>query len=281
MQGWVKFHRRISQWEWYTDGNTFRVFFHLILMANHKPKKWRGVDIKRGQLVTSYRKLALALDLSTQQIRTALDKLEPGEITRTATNKYTLINVENYDFYQDKEGESNKQSNRPATNEQQTNNNHSNKQITTNKNDKKLKNEKNDKNDKNINTTAASAEVIELDKEKIPYKKIVDTYNEMLGDLIPGVKLLSKKRKSKVKVRWNEELDSLEKWEQLFAAVEEQDFLLGNSSNGWTATFDWLIANSNNYVKVMERQYASGNGKQSKSQEKRRMDKLYGGFLNE
>jgi hypothetical protein len=140
VEGWVRFHRRITQWEWYAEPNVFRVFFHLIIMANHKDNKWRGIEVKRGQLVTSYNKLATQLELSTQQIRTVLDKLEStNEITRTSTNKYTIINVDKYEFYQSREPQSNKQNNTPVTNEQQTNNN----QITTNQNDKNEKNANN------------------------------------------------------------------------------------------------------------------------------------------
>ena len=142
MEGWARFHRQIFEWEWYTDPNTFRLFFHLVLMVNHTDNYWRGQLIKRGQKVTSYNKLSNQLDLSVQQIRTSIKKLESThEITRTSTNKNTLITVVNYDIYQSEKKNSNKQSNKQSnnqiTNEQQTNNN----QITTNKNDK------NDKND--------------------------------------------------------------------------------------------------------------------------------------
>lgn len=33
----VYIHRKIMDWEWYKDPNTFRVFLHLILRANWKP----------------------------------------------------------------------------------------------------------------------------------------------------------------------------------------------------------------------------------------------------
>ena len=40
MSGWIKIHRQILEWEWYSDTNTFRVFLHLLLKANHKEKKY-------------------------------------------------------------------------------------------------------------------------------------------------------------------------------------------------------------------------------------------------
>jgi hypothetical protein len=39
MSGWIKIHRSILEWEWYEDTNTFRLFMHLILKANHKDRK--------------------------------------------------------------------------------------------------------------------------------------------------------------------------------------------------------------------------------------------------
>ena len=33
MSGWIKIHRKITEWEWYDDVNTFRLFMHLILKS--------------------------------------------------------------------------------------------------------------------------------------------------------------------------------------------------------------------------------------------------------
>lgn len=138
MEGWVSFHRQIMNWEWYTDPNAFRLFFHLVLNANHQDGKWRGTEIKRGQLVTSSDKLAVQLGLSRQQVRTSLKKLEStNEITIKSTNKYTVVTVEKYSFYQDDTRKStNKTTSKPTNN--QPSNNH---QITTNNNDNNDKNE--------------------------------------------------------------------------------------------------------------------------------------------
>jgi hypothetical protein len=127
-QGWIKIHRSILEWEWFDDANTFRVFFYCLIKANHKLKTWQGIKIPRGTFITSYSGIAEDLKLSFQQVRTALDKLIlTQEITRKATNKYTMISVCNYEIYQLKESAE-------QQTEQQTNNN----QITTTKNDKKV-----------------------------------------------------------------------------------------------------------------------------------------------
>lgn len=126
MSGWIKIHRQILDWEWYSDNNAFRVFMHLILKANHKEKRYKGIELKSGSVITSRDILAFETGLSVQQIRTALDKLKStNEITIETSTKGTIIQVVNYTKYQLVTSES--------TNEQPTNN----QQVTTNKNEKK------------------------------------------------------------------------------------------------------------------------------------------------
>lgn len=133
--GWIKLHRKIIEWEWYQDGNTLRLFLHLLLTANHEPKKWRGITINSGQKLTGRKVLAKELRLGEQSIRTSLDKLKStNEVTITSTTKYSIITILKWKDYQ---SVTNK-----LTNEQPT----TNQQLTTNKNDKKEKNVKEDKN---------------------------------------------------------------------------------------------------------------------------------------
>jgi hypothetical protein len=136
--GWIKLHRRFSDWEWYNISEMVHLFIHLLVNANHKTAKWRGIEIQRGQIVTGLLALNSATGISIQKIRTCLKRLEStSEITLKSTNKYTIITICKYDSYQNENTTTNKQ----LTNNQQTNN----KQITTNKNDKNNKNEKNER----------------------------------------------------------------------------------------------------------------------------------------
>ena len=138
MEGWIKIHRSILKWEWYDDINTFRVFIHLLLTANHESKKWRGIRIRRGQMVTSVANLGKSTGLSAQSVRTSLTKLKStNELTIKSTNIYTIITICKYEYYQDIKKDINKQdiklTNKRPTNEQQT----SNKRATTTKEGKK------------------------------------------------------------------------------------------------------------------------------------------------
>lgn len=151
---YIKLYRKITEWEWYSDINVRIVFIHLLLTANWKDKNWHGIVVKRGQKVTSFGNLAAETGLTTQQIRTAINRLKSTcEITCQSTNRYTLITLENYSFYQENpKGATSKSTSKP-TNGQQT----TNKQLTTTKERKKERR----KEEKEIN------------KEKVQYAEFV------------------------------------------------------------------------------------------------------------
>ena len=117
-QGWIKFHRKFINWEWYDDINTSRLFIHCLLKANHQDRKWRGITIKKGQFVTSLSKLSKESGLSLQQTRTSISKLKSThDLTYTPTSKYTLITLDNFDKYQNSNTVSNTLPNTKITNE--------------------------------------------------------------------------------------------------------------------------------------------------------------------
>lgn len=101
-QGWVKLHRQLIEWEWYSDINTSRLFIHCLLRANHKDTKWRGQDIKRGQFITSLDTLSNETGLTISQIRTSLKKLKStDEIASLSQARSRVITVVKYDCYQE------------------------------------------------------------------------------------------------------------------------------------------------------------------------------------
>lgn len=138
---WIKLNRKILKWEWYSDNATRSVFLHALLKANYEPSRYKGHELAIGDVVFGRKKWAEELGLSEQQVRTAIAHLkETGELsTIKATNKFTVLHVENWSVYQSKDsGTTNKTSDeQPTTNQQSTNN-----QPRTKK-EKKEKNEKN------------------------------------------------------------------------------------------------------------------------------------------
>lgn len=128
-KGWIKLHRKMTDWEWYNDEKTFKLFIHLLLTVNYEEKKWMGINIKKGQIITSYGHLASQLNYGVQSIRTSLDKLKSThELTIKTTNKNTIITILKWNNYQ--------QITSKSTNEQQSTNN----QLTTTKELKERKN---------------------------------------------------------------------------------------------------------------------------------------------
>lgn len=96
--GWIKLHRRLQDWEWYDDHNATRLLIHLLITVNHKPKKWKGITIQPGQIITSWDKLSTEIFLTKRQCRTAMDKLiSSNEVTKQMTGvgqRITLVKWE-------------------------------------------------------------------------------------------------------------------------------------------------------------------------------------------
>ena len=108
--GFILLYRQITEWEWYQNPNTFRVFLHCLLMANFTDGRFEGKEIKRGQFVTSLPSLSDQTSLSIRQVRVALDHLiMTGELTSKSYSKFRVITVVNYDKYQNNDRQNDSQ----------------------------------------------------------------------------------------------------------------------------------------------------------------------------
>ena len=130
-EGWIKLHRKFLNWEWYTDTNTKVVFLHLLFLANIEDRRYRGIEIKRGDCIIGRHKLAYELNLSEQEVRTAINHLiSTNEITIKTTNKFTIVTICKFDSYQrtiqksdqqtDQQKDQQPTSDRPTSDQQQT-----------------------------------------------------------------------------------------------------------------------------------------------------------------
>ena len=72
MNGHIKLHRALTEWGWYKDLPTCKLWLHLLLRANYKACEWQGIEIPRGAFATSYASLSSESGLSVQQVRTVL-----------------------------------------------------------------------------------------------------------------------------------------------------------------------------------------------------------------
>ncbi len=102
--GWVKLHRKLLEWEWYQDAHMVHLLVHLLLTASHEERRYKGMTIKRGQVVTSIKELAEALGASETSTRRRMKRLKSGGfLTIKVAHRITTITICNYDSYQTKE----------------------------------------------------------------------------------------------------------------------------------------------------------------------------------
>jgi len=108
MSGWIKLHRSLKDWEWWDDHNATRLLIYLLVSVNYEQKKWKGITIEPGSLITSYDKLAYACGMTSKQVRGAMQKLEnSGETARKRARDgqlVTLVKWEKMQVRDDKEG---------------------------------------------------------------------------------------------------------------------------------------------------------------------------------
>ena len=119
---------------------------------------------------------------------------------------------------------------------------------------------------------------IELEKEKdteiekrerINYQQIADMYNDICMSF-PRVTTLSDARKKSIRARLN--TYTINEFKTLFEKAEQSTFLKGGNNRNWTATFDWMIKDSN-MAKVLDGNY-DNHGSQNQKQNNRVADQL-------
>lgn len=125
-KGYIALYRQFLTWEWFTDIKTCHLFLYCLLRANNKNTVWRGINIRKGQFITSLRTMSIDTGLSFQEVRTALKKLTQNstqELTQQSYASYSIITVVNYEAYQKSNTVCNTKFNKGATTDNNTNSN--------------------------------------------------------------------------------------------------------------------------------------------------------------
>lgn len=145
--GWVSIHRKLQECDIWLDDEPFdrrSAWIDLLLSANHEDKglifDGHLMTVKRGQLITSVRKLSARWHWGKDKTLAYLRLLEELHmIERKADSRKTLLNIVNYDVYQS--FDTNEQTvNRQLTDSKQTVSRHSpatNNNINNDNNDNK------------------------------------------------------------------------------------------------------------------------------------------------
>ena len=99
---YIKISRQMVEWRFWYSEIAVKLWIILLLKANWRDGWFMGTKIPRGSLATSMRNLAEECGVSEKTIKKWLNRFEEdGQIVRSGTNRYTLITLINYGFYQD------------------------------------------------------------------------------------------------------------------------------------------------------------------------------------
>lgn len=236
-KGWISINRSLQNHWLYEDKPFCRsmAWIDLLLSANHADNKIlfdnNLVLIKRGQLVTSVRKLSEKWGWSKDKTLKFLRMLEKDEmIEKESDTKRTLITIVNYGVYQNEDIEKRTPNGRQADTGKDT--------------DTPQTIMDNNVNKWNKDTTQS--------EEAVPYSKIVSDYNNICSSF-PKVQKISESRKKAVRARLNSGY-SIEDLKRAFERAEASPFLKGQNERNWTADFDWMLTDRN-LAKVLEGKY--------------------------
>lgn len=177
--GWLKLHRRITDWKYFRDGNMLRLWLYLLCEAAYKPCEVDGVELQRGDILVSYATISEELDMTPKQVRTCLEKLvEDEQITKQSARLQTggrakqrakhraylmtLVSICNYDTYQVEEDTEGQNIGQNIGQSQQEERNKERKKFphTPSNKERKIKKEEQDRSrEENLFTTTTSAYV--------------------------------------------------------------------------------------------------------------------------
>lgn len=108
-------------------------------------------------------------------------------------------------------------------------------------------------------TKESDEEIDNTPSFKVEYLKVKSLWDSICGSSFGMIHKLTDSRKQKIRIRALEIEKSgaeyLTTFEQIFNIMANSRFMSGNNNRGWKPTFDWIIENDKNYVKVLEGNY--------------------------
>lgn len=109
--GWISIHRKIQQSDIWLDKEPFdkrSAWIDLIIMANHEDRQvlfdGKFIEVKRGEKITSLRKLSEKWKWSRNKVKRFLKLLESGSmIELKIDHQKTTYKIVNYNIYQNED----------------------------------------------------------------------------------------------------------------------------------------------------------------------------------
>lgn len=257
MDTWIRLPReKFLGFEWYDDPIVKSVFLHLYVTANTSDNEWHGINIKRGQTITSLAKISIATGHTIQEVRTAIKKLKSTHyLTQSQHSKFSLFTVVVYEDWQN--ATQCLTSNQQATNTQVT----SNQQATNNNiRMKEYKNERMKENTPPTPSKGADGAKKRAEKpqpEKVQFAEFVSMTNDEYTSLVAKVGEEGAKR-----------------------CIEILDNYKGSSGKTYKSDYrtmlNWVIAR---YREEQAKQFKDGNTKDQNTHSYD-LDKIYAQIIN-
>lgn len=268
--GWIKISRRISEHWLFRDGERLKWWLDLLLMAQCNDHEWfddgHRFTLRRGQMVASVKFLCSRWGRSKPTVLRFLGLLsKEGMISRRTLYRQTaIITICNYESYQAKEGGDVDTMVDPLVDPL----------VDTKQESKNIYKEISISPKVDMDTKKVSGRSIlpfgdegkkegcaEEKRAPVPADQVMRMWNELCPSY-PVARMMSESRRIKLRVRLEEMgkggADALATLRTVFLKMEASSFLKGGNRRGWRAGLDWVLDNTNNWVKVYEGNYDNG-----------------------
>lgn len=235
--GWIKLHRKTLHCKAVNrDADHFYHWAYILMNASHKEVQAnfgdKRITLMPGQFITGVSKMASDLKCNKSKTYRILKRYENEMMIETQTcAKGTLISVLNWEVYQGSETESETKSKQ-------------------NRNDFETILDPNKKKEERRENYISSKEDT-VRSTSVDYQAVVDKFNSICVSY-GKVKSLSEARKKAIKARLN--TYTIDDLITAFEKAEASDFMKGKNNRNWTATFDWILKDTN-LAKVLEGNY--------------------------
>lgn len=271
--GWFKMYRSIVDWEWFKEHDMTCFFLYCLSNANLQDKMWRGVYIKRGQLLVSRSTMCRELGIEERRYRTIISRLQKsGEIDIDTSGGCTLITIVNWERYQaDYVDEAAIHS--PEIDQSSTSYSPSNvdelRKVTTGlsittavcqsqQTPATVQGNIEDSQNRTLDlffesSATTNSQSPKKKKTEVDCEFVVKLYHNRCPDF-PKVLKITDRRKTRIRL-WFEDIgSSYERVQEIFDRCSSSKFLKGDNNRCWKADFDW-ITNKANWVKILEGKY--------------------------
>lgn len=252
--GWIKLSRKLLQSKYYLGEKFTRpmCWIDLLLLAEWRSERTffhRGIQVvvKRGQIAMSLDELHKRWNLSVNTVRRRLDEMcKDGRIEWITDNVISRITIINYEKYQ---GTDCTQDIKVEHQESPSASSDTDIEPIEVVSQNPIEVADVIEDDTNLPDLSPAKE-----KTKVDCEFVLKLYHHLCPSL-PKVLKLSDKRKSKIRIRFEEMDCNFEIMQTVFEKAEASRFLRGDNNRGWKADFDWIFTNSTNWVKILEGKY--------------------------